>query len=77
MNVDINDDELCLIVESLRLNEKRSREGFGRTLAQSIDKLERADFQVKLERAKAKFKQFVELRAKFGDVGPVKVEYHG
>lgn len=72
--LDLSDEEIKDIVNSLRDTERHSRKSFSLWLANHLDD-ESGEALAKVNRAKAAFVRLVGLRAKFGDTKPVEVKF--
>ncbi len=70
MVLELTDREVKLLIESLRINERNSRQGFGRSLAGLSDQEAAKE---KCERAFTVFKEFEYLRLRLGDSNPVSI----
>ena len=71
---DFNEDEIKMLIQSLRVNETNSRSSFGSYLKRlaTVGSQEEEAILEKLRRAKEAWKKIADLRAKFGDIDPVK-----
>lgn len=67
MNIELTDRQVALIVQSLRVNEKRSKEGFVSWLAKNIDIVGTDEYVDKCKKASAVYNELADIRKMLGD----------
>lgn len=68
MNIELTDRQVKLVIESLRMNEKRSKEGFVNWLAKNIDIAGTDEYVEKCKKASAVYNELADIRKMLGDV---------
>lgn len=68
MSVEFTERQVALIVQSLRVNEKRSKEGFITWLAKNIDNAGTDEYVEKCKSASAVYNEMADIRKMLGDV---------
>ncbi len=72
---ELTEEQVKLLVESLRHNERSARNNFGLWFMKNIDALGTEEWTKRQVKAEKLFKDFAELRALFFDDKPVLADY--
>lgn len=72
LDLELDDDDIKLIVEALRVAEASARRGIAEWVNKHMHLMGTDHFQQKTARAGKYFQHYAELRARFGDTTPVR-----